>query len=91
MPEEIAISLRSLAVDTVAEGGRKVRHVAEEKFASRVAAQLSGLPADTTLVLQLFDDASYFAQTEDGSFFSCSQEFNSPEYHVFGDLVLGPA
>ncbi len=75
----------------IAEGGRKVGHVAEEKFASRVTAQLSGLPADTTLVLLLFDDASYFAQTVDGSLIPCRQEFNSPEYHVDGDLVLAPA
>jgi hypothetical protein len=42
------------------------------------------------IVLQLFDNTSFYARTCEGGLIPCRRELNSNTYHVDGDLVLQP-
>jgi hypothetical protein len=42
------------------------------------------------ILLQLFDNTSFYARTCEGGLIPCRRELNSSTYHIDGDLVLQP-
>jgi hypothetical protein len=71
-------------------GGWRAGKAAGETMAEAICSALEGSSGFDLIVLQLFDNTSFYARTCEGGLIPCRRELNSNTYHVDGDLVLQP-
>jgi hypothetical protein len=71
-------------------GGWRAGKAAGETMAEAICNALEGSMGFDLIVLQLFDNTSFYARTCEGGLIPCRRELNSNTYHVDGDLVLQP-
>jgi hypothetical protein len=57
---------------------------------ANISDKLTGGTDFDLIILQLFDNTSFYARTCAGGLIPCRRELNSSSYHIDGDLVLQP-
>jgi hypothetical protein len=70
--------------------GWRVGKAAGECMAEAIGKALEENNGFDLILLQLFDNTSFYARTCEGGLIPCRRELNSNTYHVDGDLVLQP-
>jgi hypothetical protein len=75
-------------IDDVCVSGWRAGKASSEALATKISDKLAGGTAFDLIVLQLFDNTSYYARTCEGGLIPCRRELNSSTYHIDSNLVL---
>jgi hypothetical protein len=87
----LAEQLKGLVlVDDVCVSGWRAGKASSEALASKISEKLARCTSYDLIILQLFDNTSFYARTCEGGLIPCRRELNSSTYHIDGDLVLQP-
>jgi hypothetical protein len=71
-------------------GGWRAGKTVVESLALDLSEAKSGFPKEATIVLQLFDNVSYYTISSEDTIVPCRKDING-RYHVDGDLLLAPS
>jgi hypothetical protein len=78
------------SVDCISSRGWQAGKAFGESLAAAVSEKMANCPSIDIVILQLFDNTSFYARTFEGGLIPYRQETNSSAYHIDGDLVSQP-